>query len=326
MNYKNIDSVINDIMSLNQFKGYVDRADIKYKANRVLSKIIDITRNNVHKIELLDIEDYKITKPSEFQKLIQISYRTGKERVCPKDIKEYIEEKDCEVKVRNVCDKCADVTEDCKCNSQKMIMQVDRLLELSNPQFRYGHMKWFYRYGGLAAGPIQHSGYHDKFELIKCTSDPYFSIDSHIKGCVNLDPYLQKSEVEYRIENEVIRFNKREGQVLLVYLASPTDDKGYLLVPDFASVYDAIRWTVEEEMRYAQWVNGDSSAKEIHLYASGRRAEAMTRARADVRQQSFTELWKDLGKYYGKTLPMTDSRGNSVDYYEQVMNRLRKDF
>lgn len=348
MNYKNINTVINDYLNLTQYNGYISRSDMKYKANRLLKKLVDV-EHSVHKIEIIDIEDYKIPKPDEFQKLIQIGYKDDECSTDIKEVKDHVEKGECGMFLQNTCDKCnldynngkcekcgevdnydncdkCSERRSCHCNSQKVVVNYDRLKDLSNPQYRYGHMNWFYRYGGLGAGDIPVSGYHDGFQLIKCSSDPYFSIESHIKGCVNLLPITSQCETEYRIEPEVIRFNKKSGQVLLVYLANPTDDEGYMLVPDHPAVYDSIKWFIEEEFRYAQWANGDPSANALYKNAYQRKIEAMGIARAALRQQSFTEMWKELGKYYGKIMPVVDHRGNSVDHYEVVMNRIYRNF
>ena len=327
MNYNNINSIVNDYLNLTGNKKSLNKADIKYTANQVLKKLVDVDQY-VPKIILVDIENYKISKPEEFGKIVQISYRgnTGKSVEMYEIVEGIVKDfpkSGCDIKLTKECLDCE--TEDCEdCNSQKMVVDVDRLWDLSHPEFRYRHMKWFHNYGGLANGPRNFSHYHNEFQLIKCTNDPLFSIGTHIKGCDNLVNPLNNCEVEYRVDNDVIRFNVNSGQILLSYLARPVDEQGYLLVPNIPDVYDAIKWTIEENMTYQEWRAGDRNAQSLYSNAMQRKLEAMGRARERLRTRSFTEMWKDLGNWYGKHLPVEDSRGNVTDRYDYFMDRLTR--
>lgn len=327
-NYNKIDSIVNDYLNLTKYKGVLNRSDMKYTANRVLKKLLD-TSQYTQKIGLFDIKDYKINKPDEIYKIVQLSYKdTSKKKIKTYEIEEYVlrnyPKTGCDIKITKDCDDCIDYEQDCNCDSQKMVINIDRLWDLSHPEFRYNHMSWLTGHGGLANGPVIRSQYHNQFKVIGCTSDPLFALESHVKGCLNINPKAIKNEVQYRVENEVIRFNVKEGQVLLSYLGRPVDEFGYLLVPDLPSVYDAITWTIEENMQYQKISEGDNKAQLAFTIASQKRLEAMGRARAELRTTSYNELWKELGKYWGKKLPVEDHRGNVIDQYDQVMNRLSR--
>lgn len=327
MNYNNINSVINDYLVFTNYQKPLSKSDMRYTANRMLQKLLDV-QQYIPKIGLFDVKDYKIKKPTEFYRIIQVSYKnTETKKINVEDIVEYnikdYSNKGCDIKITKECEECP--SGDCpECDSQKMVINIDRLWDLSHPEFRYSHMSWLTNYGGLANGPKIRSNYHNEFNLIRCTNDPLFSVATHIKGCTNLLPICNNSEVEYRVEDNIFRFNVKEGQILLVYLARPVDSQGYLLVPNVPDVYEAIKWAIEENVSYQEWRNGDPNSKQFYDNANNERLKAMGRARAVLRSQSFTEFWKELAPYYGKHLPVEDGRGNVTDQYDTVMDRLSR--
>lgn len=50
-----------------------------------------------------------------------------------------------------------------------------------------------------------------------------------------------------------IKTNTREGYLMLSYNAIPTDDEGYVMIPDMESFMEAIYWYINMKLSYSEW-------------------------------------------------------------------------
>lgn len=61
------------------------------------------------------------------------------------------------------------------------------------------------------------------------------------------------SSLEYKLTDNFIKFNFEEGEVDIAYLAFPTDDDGYLKIPDKDSYIEAITKYLQYKIDYRLW-------------------------------------------------------------------------
>jgi len=65
----------------------------------------------------------------------------------------------------------------------------------------------------------------------------------------------------YKVNNDSIYTNFKEGFLELVYLAFVTDDHGFPMIPDDQRYIEAIRWSLIEHLDYKKWRTGSISDK-----------------------------------------------------------------
>lgn len=206
-------------------------------------------------VSLMDIRDYKVKKPSDFKKIISVF---GRERIDRKvkraKIVEWVQENynGCDLKISLECPKCHQV--ECRCDSQTITVDIDDIWRRANPEFVYASNKFFKSAHGLRKSAIPSSTLDDSFTLMKPSFNMMFGADEHIKGCLNLNTRFNPNGVkEYTIENNMIRFNFREGQMLFSYYAEVLGNDGYRMIPDFQEMRDFLIAHIESKIHYKEW-------------------------------------------------------------------------
>lgn len=66
-------------------------------------------------------------------------------------------------------------------------------------------------------------------------------------------------EYTYSLNDNYIFTNFEEGKVEIAYTAYPTDENGWLLIPDNPAVIDAVKWYVIEKIDYKKFRTGKIS-------------------------------------------------------------------
>lgn len=339
VSYQPIDTVIEEYLSLTDDQSNIRKSTLKKWAHQLLSKITSHEQLE-HKISLLYVKDRSVLLPDDFHSIVQVAFRN----TCPErprlPLKKVYEAAigtfdgtGCQINMTMDCPNCTDI-DSCNCTSGDIIVDINRFDEIANPQWFYGHMPWYRGHGGLINGERYYrSLFHPEFELIRPASHYFFNADHHVKGCLNLEEKLcARHPVEYQLDLPRMILNREgeEGEVLLSYLAVKYDKEGYRYVPDIESVYEAIKWQLEENVTYREWRKDrrQNQLFQAHQYARQRRIEAQARAREELILPDFQDWWTFIENHWMKKIPYYDffeeHNRKKRDPYDDVMSRLTR--
>lgn len=322
MRFLKIDTIIDDVIDWTDYKGKLDRVAMKKWANSVLRKL-DVAELHDEKVRLIPIKNFVGLMPDDCHKIVQIAFRNEtKQKVRRVEIVEWTQKmydgSGCELIISKDCPKCHNKSTECTCGSPEVIYNVDRLWELSHPEFKYNHMKHYYRHGGLTNDNQIYSPYSREFVLMKPATHDFFNADSFIPGCLNLNSkLLSNSLYTYKYSHPKLTINKEEGQVLLSYISLRLDENGYRMVPDVEEVFDAMKWHIIEAMNYrnigkATTSNERSHWKQMFQMAEQRRLAAMGAAFEVLDSPDFKSWWSFLQNNYFKVI----KDYNQIDYFD----------
>lgn len=204
-----------------------------------------------HYIALIDVKNYSAKKPSNFKYMLQAGYKIKEDGYCnTSEITEYTKKiygTDCSLDIKVNCDPCSS-----DCDVQRILVDIDHNWLNRNSHHMYMHMKHYYGHSQLGDNQTckNCSTLHPDFQLMRRTSNNFFSIKYHISDCINLN---FDSSVEYDINENSIVTNFKEGQILISYLGVPTDDEGYTMIPDDPIIFDTIIQCIEERFAYIEY-------------------------------------------------------------------------
>lgn len=310
-----IDAVIQEYIDFVDPKTEVPRQLLIKWANDVLEKLVT-TEQYDFKVKLFCVKDYTIKLDDNTKSLAQVAYRPPNEKKkCKRvEIVEWTENtfNGCELNISVECPKCHSL--ECTCEGPEITFDADRLFRQAHPELQYGHMDHLRTWGGLGnydnLPPYPPCMFHPEFYLIRPASHDFFNADFHVKGCLNLDEKLMsKVPVNYRVNERTLRINRRDGDILIAYLAAKTDEDGNMLVPNVPDVFEAIRWTLIENMswrtyyktRNSQYRVDAQEARQLRLEAMGRAYEVLGTIEPDEFMDTLADLWVRVypwGSYY----------------------------
>lgn len=338
MRFLPIETVIDEVIDWTDYKGVLDRVAMKKWANTVLRKL-EVPQLHDEVVTLLKVENYTVNAPDNCHKIVQIAFRNqSKQKVRRVEVVEWTQKlydgSGCELIITKDCPKCHNAQTSCTCDSPEVIYNVDRLWELSHPELKYNHMKWYYRHGGLTNENQIVSPINPEFVLMKPATHDFFNADSFVPGCLNLNSkLLVNNKYTYKFSNNKFTINQEKGQILLAYTAVKTDKNGYRLVPDVEEVYEAIKWYIIEALNYRMIGKSATQADRNHYRAMtadarNEKVRAMGAAFEVLDEPDFKNWWDFLEQNYFK---MIKDR-NQVDYFDVktpdqyaiTMNRLTK--
>lgn len=333
-----IDTIIEEVIDWGGYRGMIDRVSMKKWANAALRKL-ETPNEYIDKIVLLEVKDFKADLPEDMESVVQIAFRdTTPKKVRRTEIVEWTQKmydgSGCELIITKDCPKCHQPDDECSCKSPEVVYKVDRLWELAHPEYKYNHMKHYYRHGGVINDNQIASPFNPEFILMKPSTHQFFNADQHVPGCLNLNKRLLiNSNYEYKIDYPIINTNRQEGEILLSYLAVRLDKDGYRMIPDMEEVFDVLKWYIIEAMSYrsinkATTAQDKSHYKSMYKDAQANKLDAMGRANEilntpdfkswfDFLEQNYFKVIKDYTKenYFGVKTP---------DQYNLTMDRLTK--
>lgn len=334
--FLSIDTIIEEVIDWGDYKGNIDRVAMKKWANAILRKL-EIPNDYVEKIVMLEVKDYKASPPEDMERLVQMAFRDETPRkVRRTEIVEWTQKlydgSGCELVISKDCPECHNVEGDCECDSADIIYNVDRLWELSHPEYKYNHMKHYYRHGGFTNDNQIVSPYHPEFTLMKATTHNFFNADSHIPGCLNLNTKLLANvNIEYKLDYPVIEVNREKGKILLSYLAVKVDKNGYRMIPDVEEVFEALKWHIIEAMEYRSigkaQNNGDKAHhKQMMMDARNEKSKAMGAAYEILNTPSYDDwvcfLENNHFKIFKDQSAAEQIGVKTPDMYQDTMGRL----
>lgn len=325
MEYITVNSIVSDYIDLSGVTDNKDKSLYKKWADFLVSKMPYLDHYE-HHIKFDFVKDYQCEKPAGFNQMIQLAFSPERNiKVTRTEVVEWTQQlhdgSSCQLVISMECDKCHEVQ--CKCDSPEIIVDVDRMWELNHPEYKYGHMAWYYRHGGLGNDNVPISPYHSGFKLIRPSKSAWFNADLYIKGCLNFNKHCNNTMEEFIIDENTIRFNVPEGRVVMSYFSIPVDSEGYRKVPNVPELIEAITWFIEERVNYREYkkTRNKQFLQDSQL-AMAQKERFMGISREKLNMQDYQEFQRDIGTFYGRYLPSEDICGNVTDVYYEVMNRL----
>lgn len=221
-----------------------------------------------HKIALLSIHNTRAKLPADFHTMISAAariYENKKDCTTIQQVSEYTQktgDPNCDLEIKVKCDKCNSTS--CSCGGANTIeVDVDYIWKMQNP--------WYYNVSDFGK-PISSTdlygdyGKHNKqFKLLRHTTNPYHNVNYHLPDCVNL--HCKDCDNSYRIDYPFIEVDflnqNKYVELLVAYLAKPTDANGDLLIPDLTDAKEAILYGLAYKYFMSEFVKTSSQAARI---------------------------------------------------------------
>lgn len=316
----------------NFFSEYIDRVDIQAEqldearirnfVATAVQKII-VTKSCEHFVDILQVKNYNAKKPANMYKIEEMAY-------CMEDLIAnkvgYVDQivsytnssfEECDIKLSIDCPDCADS------KNGPVKIQVDDNWLKANSERHYWNVPFYNgAYGLNKIGP--QSKYHSKFALIRPAQHKFFGASYHVKDSPNLDMKLMAdSPVEYKVEANSIRLNMERGNILISYLRTPTDEKGYPLIPNDPDVFEAIFWDVESKMLYRDKYKKEGA---FNMSMNAKQLAEQYFARAKEKLDTVTpHEWSVIRSKYFRNIPvhnLSAQGGRKIrDKYDSMIRR-----
>lgn len=305
-NFVSAKSAVKEFLRNSGHSGDLEKTDILAWANDA-AYIISTDEQLVHKIILLNVNDYKVELPKDFKYIIQAAYKIDNKKSCSQLKTEIVQFKQkqwgCELEINVKCPKCHKV--ECSCDEPSFVIDVNKMWANAHPEHMMAYAKHFYSFGKTYKNSCC---YHDEFRLMRPNSSSFHNLNYHIGNCINLN---LDCEINYTVELPNIIVNFKEGTILLAYLASNTDEDGYLMIPDTPRSHDAIYRYVQERMLYKKYLEDFSQNVRIAWQTSVELKEkAISRARAELQTPEQDEFSSFVSKFIHKVLPYYKPENN----------------
>lgn len=304
-----VDQLIVEYIDAVGHEGELDRTYLK-KCFSDASSRIGTFDQLTHYVEVFDVRDYKCQVPDNFKYIIQAACRVAPSRPVTREAISKMTQKvlgtGCEIEIDIKCPACHE--ESCSCDDRKVVeVDVNRIWETANPKYYTRYMKHFYMHGGNTGRGTQ-SLYHNDFILMRTASGSFWNTPYHLNGCLNL---RVESGYEYRVEPPNMIVNFQEGEVLVGYMASKTDDEGYLLIPNTPQAIQACIWYAAERMAFRKYTM-DPTQKNERFWTNmmAMREKHIGRAKNQLRMWEEDRMWDWIENHWRKMVPNRNWREN----------------
>ena len=145
----------------------------------------------------------------------------------------YIEKahNDCTYTVFAECDQCTEP----EC-SHPIIMAAEKARDMIAPGSAHMITRHYYGYGKNKKGEVT-GPYDQNYCLMKPSTAPLFGAD-HVNGCIGWGlRSLIGDKYTYKLHNEKIKTNFKEGKVWISYQGKPYDKNGAIMMPSDSEFY-----------------------------------------------------------------------------------------
>lgn len=279
------------------------------------TKLIHTDEQLCHQIALLDVKNYKAELPDDTKIMCEVAYRIPpkEEEGCgPKSerVIQYLQKTadDCELEINLKCPKCKKF--ECNgCGSGDVVVDVDRIWEMSNQHIHYSSK--FMTVSHFGKGSSTHT---PEFQLAKYVDHNWGGIQ-HLPKCMNLQ--CDNCTVEYSIKYPNIEVSFEEGELLVSYLGQVLDEEGNIMVPDHPSVIEAITDHITFKYFRKEYNNSkDMADYRAYVDARNSRDASIARARSAIQIPS-PQAW--MQKAYNSSL-----YGKMDLAYKDMIERTKK--
>ena len=254
-----------------------------------------------HKIGLYEVSNYKAVVPDDLEILCEVAYRLEKPKDCGSKRERIVQwtqwaDNDCELEINLKCSKCHK-TECTGCGDTEVIVDVDRIWEMSNAHYNYplsfGKVKSFGKGEGYDEG-------ENCFCLLPCSDSHWDHINRHIDKCANY--CCPKREHSYSLCLPNIEVNFEKGELLVAYLGKKTDGDGEVMIPDHVDAILAVQDYIIYRYLKKRSLKDDSKGLDMNKaqIAKGEWLESLSAARSALQLPSFSEFskWMRNNPYY----------------------------
>lgn len=210
-------------------------------------------------------------------------------------------EEDCEIEIKLNCPNCKG--DNCSCGGAVEV-DVDRIWELSHPEYYYQH---FNRVRRVGEGGNATSFYSPKFNLMRYATNNLFRVEQILGECANL--YCPSCPNSFNIQGDYLEVDFNDGEVLLSYLGTPMDDYGHVMIPDHPYVHEAVSQHLTFKY-FSRKFNMESRPEDERkaLSAEQRSIVAKRRAHALLNTPDFQEFNAWMEENWFKRLRKTKIR------------------
>ncbi len=277
----------------------------------------------MHKVALLDVEDYSVKLPNGFISINHVAYRPGRLEHSPRprhrlaSMVTPILGSDCDLEMLVKCPKCKSVEDPCGCEHTEIVIEVDEGLKRQLPslykeahsRFAVGHASWL--------DMPHYSPYHNEFRLIRPAQHSAFNADYFVRGCLNLNKQLvADSPYEFKIEAPYLKVNARDGQILFSYQGRPVSEDGFSLIPNMPEVFEMLEFYLTYRHLWREGLRTkDRNTRQESLGYLQMADRKLAIARELIETPTFNEWWTFLENNFTKMLP----------YYEFYQNWNRRE-
>lgn len=279
-------SIKNAVLEFIQDSGFqhdeIDQATLIRWASDVV-RAVTFDQQLFHRVTVLRVENGKAELPEDFEMLTQAASRVFHQGPCDCDLRpddecctprghsrerhypptrrpqvvQWVQaafEDECEIEINLKCPRCHKTA--CDCESPAVEVDVDRIWELSHPEYYYQH---FNKVRWMGEGRGYTSFYSPKFKLMRYAQDNLFNADFLIGECVNL--MCEECPHSFMIQGNFLEVDFEKGEVLLSYLGKALDDDGDIMIPDHEAVFRAITHGLTHKYFHRKYLQGDDRAR-----------------------------------------------------------------
>ena len=297
MEFISLKSIINDYYSNTGRSAEVDESSLLQWASDALG-LIGAYRQFEYHIVALTVENFKVFLPPNFVAINQIAYNATKKE-CSKDILERVansyfsysivptkfEEKEC-------CTQVAKSTED----------NMPCVWEIQIPSTVSGE-------------------YDADFKPLFLCDHSFKNIEYHLTNCINKNKTAVKKIWReapcYSIDRDMIITSFKTGTLLLSYLATPSDEEGYPMLPKIEEYVNALYHYIEYRLAWKEYT-ATKSAQDRLFYNEAEKQKAKAMAQAKTRANTLTtEEMESMMRWWGDIIPQ---KNKYLNFYRNLDN------
>ena len=306
LEFISIKTVLEDYVDYSGEELQIPESVILKTANDTLQKIL--TGENLDmRVAKIDIKNYQAILPKGFKSVVQCLYRDATpKKVRREEVIEWSQNlynnDGCKLKINLECPTCHEET--CDCNSDVVVVNVDRLWQDSHPEY-YASKKYLHSYGRI--GEPNPNPCYD-FKIMRRKQGNFFATQYHVPGCVNLS-FDDPNRAEYDISLPKIITSIKEGEILLSYMSVALDDNGYHLIPNHPRIMEALFYAIEERVMWKNYrKSGDNKYRDLFLLAEKKKNETISLSRSAIQVPSY-DAWMEFARsHWTKLIPETIDR------------------
>lgn len=191
-----------------------------------------------HKLVHLIVQDYRTSMPTDFSMLQQVVARVEKyDKSCSRKTRlsqfampSGTDEFDFEVRI--ICNRCG--TSECNCEDKIVELDLDTAYRRSNPT---AYAKGYYRSGVVGMGGDNPRDFG--WQILKYAKGDFFRSSHFLTDCPNLVNPTSNNRFAIELPNLVVDFP--DGEIILSYLARPTDEERNIMIHDHPDLIEGVK-------------------------------------------------------------------------------------
>ena len=313
-----------------------------------ITKTLSIDTQLAHRIRVIPIHNGSVQLPEDFRILTQAAARIFPKTDCdcklrPNDpccsrqgraqqpghgstrMEKVVEwtldtfEEDCDITIDVSCPNCKQPGTACSCSDKVMEVNVDRIWELSHPEYYYQHFSRAFRVG---EGNTMYSYYHPDFQILTYSQSNMHRIGNILPGCVNTQ--CRTCTHKFSIDDSHMYFDFEEGELLLSYLGDHLDEFGDLMIPDHPYVTATVTYYLTYKHFLKEYLSGKDTARARYITAKQEYQESISSATSLLSVPDFHEFksWVESNWFQRIQKTSLDYNSGNVDVAKGYMKAI----